>query len=58
MGDDGMEDARMIAKGAVSGEIANHIQKPFLCLGVRFSTKEWRCGSGDGQTDGGKIRGI
>ena len=41
----------MIAEGAVSGEITNHIQKPFLCLGGRLFTRERKGGRG-GRTDG------
>lgn len=48
----------MIAEGAVGGEITNHIQKPFLCLGGRLFTRECKGGRGDGQTDVGDTKGI
>ena len=50
--------ARTIAKGAVSGAMASHIQKPFLCLGVRLSSRECRCGMGETQTERGYTSGI
>ena len=50
--------ARIMAMGAVSGAMASHIQKPFLCLGVRLSSRECRCGMGEAQTEGGYTRGI
>ncbi len=43
----------MIAKGAVSGEMASQKMAPFLWRGVRFSTTVRRCGSGDAHTEGG-----
>ena len=47
-----------MAKGAVIGAIASHIQKPFLCLGVRLSRSECKCGIGAAQTERGYTRGI
>ena len=47
-----------MAEGAVIGAIASHIQKPFLCFGVRLSSSECRCGIGAAQTERGYTRGI
>ena len=49
----GLCDVRMIMNGAVSGETASQKMAPFLCLGVRFASRERRGGRGEAHTEGG-----
>ena len=48
----------MMANGAVSGMIKNHVQNPFLCLGVRFESRFWRCSYVEKPKNVGRTRGI